>query len=121
MFLGFYPETVDRQQIAWIGTLLTDTALSWHLHRYQELDDTDNWVNYAADIKAEYHNDREAADTQYKLRQIKYQRSIREYMPEFQAVNNYTRANGEALREKIDLESHSIYGIFFTRIYVHYR
>jgi len=27
MYLGFYPETVDRQKIAWIGTLLTDTAL----------------------------------------------------------------------------------------------
>jgi len=37
MFLGFNPETVDRQKIAWIGTLLTDTALAWHLHRYRKL------------------------------------------------------------------------------------
>jgi len=34
MYLDFYPETVDRQKIIWIGTLLTDTALVWHLHRY---------------------------------------------------------------------------------------
>ena len=34
MYLGFYPEMVDRQKIAWVGTLLTDTALVWHLHRY---------------------------------------------------------------------------------------
>jgi len=27
MYLGFYPETIDRQKIAWIGTLLSDTAL----------------------------------------------------------------------------------------------
>jgi len=27
MYLGFYPGTVDRQKIAWVGTLLTDTAL----------------------------------------------------------------------------------------------
>jgi len=32
MFLGFYPETEDRQKIAWIGTLLTDTAKTWHLN-----------------------------------------------------------------------------------------
>jgi len=34
LFLGFYPETTDRQKIAWIGTLLTDTAQAWHLNRY---------------------------------------------------------------------------------------
>ena len=28
MYLGFYPETVDRQKIAWVGTLLMDTALA---------------------------------------------------------------------------------------------
>jgi len=27
MYLGFYPETIDRQKIAWVGTLLMDTAL----------------------------------------------------------------------------------------------
>jgi len=43
MYLGFYPETVDRQKIAWVGTLLTDTALVWHLHRYRELGENDTW------------------------------------------------------------------------------
>jgi len=28
MYLGFYPETMDRQKIAWTGMLLTDTALA---------------------------------------------------------------------------------------------
>jgi len=37
MYLGFYPETVDRQKIVWVGTLLTDTALVSHLHRYRVL------------------------------------------------------------------------------------
>jgi len=37
MYLGFYPDTTDRQKIAWVGTLLTDTALVWHLHWYREL------------------------------------------------------------------------------------
>jgi len=50
MLLGFYPETVDRQKIAWIGTLLTDTAKSWHLNRYRDLGEADTWVNYAAAI-----------------------------------------------------------------------
>jgi len=34
VYLGFYPETVDRQKITWVQTLLTDTALVWYLHRY---------------------------------------------------------------------------------------
>jgi hypothetical protein len=32
MFLDFYRNTTDRQEIAWVGSLLTETTLSWHLH-----------------------------------------------------------------------------------------
>ena len=103
MFLGFYPETVDRQKIAWIGTLLTDTAKAWHLNRYRVLGEADTWVNYAAAIRAEYRNEREAADAQLKLGQLRYQGSIRSYMTEFQALNNFARATGEGLREKVDM------------------
>jgi len=103
MFLGFYPDTNDRQKIAWVGMLLTDTAKAWHLNRYRELNDTDTWVNYVAAIRAEYRNEREAADAQLKLGQLKYQGSIRTYMTEFQALNNFARATGEGLREKVDL------------------
>ena len=103
MYLGFYPETVDRQKIAWIGTLLTDRALSWHLHRYRDLGDADIWVNYSAAIRAEYHNDREAAEAQQKVGQLRYQGCIRTYMTELRSLNNFARANGESLREKVDL------------------
>jgi len=103
MYLGFYPETVDQQKIAWIGTLLTDTALSWHLHRYRDLGESDTWVNYSAAIRAEYHNDREAADAQQKLGQLRYQGCIRTYITELRSLNNFARANGESLREKVDL------------------
>jgi len=103
MYLGFYPETIDRQKIAWVGTLLTDTALVWHLHRYRELRDNDTWVNYTAAIRAEYRNEREAADAQLKLRQLKYQGSIRAYLTEFQALNNFAHVTGEVLWEKVDL------------------
>ena len=103
MNLGFYPETVDRQKIAWVGTLLTDTALVWHLHRYRELGENDTWVNYSVAIRTEYRNEREAADAQLKLGQPKYQGSIHAYLTEFRALNNFTRATGEALREKVDL------------------
>jgi len=103
MFLGFYPETEDRQKIAWIGTLLTDTAKAWHLNRYQDLGDTDIWVNYVSAIRTEYHNEREGADAQLKLGQLKYQGSIRTYMTEFQALNNFARATGEGLQEKVDM------------------
>jgi len=103
MFLGFYPETNDRQKIVWLGTLLTDTAKAWHLNRYRDLGDADTWVNYVVAIRAEYRNEREAADAQLKLGQLRYQGSIRAYMMEFQALNNFARATGEGLREKVDM------------------
>ena len=103
MFLGFYPETGDQQKIAWVGTILSNTALVWHLQRFRELKGNDTWVNYVAAIQAEYRNEREAADAQLKLGQLKYQGSIRAYLTEFRALNNFARATGEALREKVDL------------------
>jgi len=103
MYLGFYPETIERQKIVWVGTLLTDTALVWHLHRYRELRENDTWANYSAAIRTEYRNERDAVDAQLKLGQLKYQGSIRAYLMEFRALNNFARVTGEALREKVDL------------------
>ena len=103
MFLSFYPETGDQQKIAWVGTLLTHTALVWHLNRYWELQGNDNWANYLAALWAEYYNEREAADAQFKLGQLKYEGSIRTYMTEFWGLNTFAQATGEGLREKIDL------------------
>jgi len=103
MYLGFYPETDGRQKIAWVGTLLTDSALVWHLYRFRELGENDTWANYSGAIRAEYRNEREAADAQLKLGQLKYQGSIRAYLVEFRALNNFARATGEALRGKVDL------------------
>jgi len=89
MYQGFYPEAVDHQKIACVGILLTDTTLVWHLHRYRGLRDNDTWANYTAAIRAEYQNEREAADTQLKLGQLRYQGSIHAYLTEFQALNNF--------------------------------
>ena len=83
MYLGFYPETVDCQKIAWVGTLLTDTALVWHLHQYRELGENNTWVNYSAAIRMEYRNEREVADAQLKLGQLKFQGCICVYLTEF--------------------------------------
>jgi len=46
---------------------------------------------------------REAADAQLKQGELKHQGSIRAYLTEFQALNIFAWATGEALREKIDL------------------
>jgi len=103
MFLGFYPEMGDQHKIALVATILSDTALVWHLQRFRELKGNDTWVNYAAAIQAKYRNEREAADAQLKLGQLKYQGSIRAYLTKFRALNNFAKAMREGLREKIDL------------------
>jgi len=116
MFLGFYPEMGDQQKIAWVGTILSDTALVWHLQRFRELKGNDTWANYAAAIQAEYRNKREATDAQLKLGQLKYQGSIRTYLTEFQALNNFAKPTGEGLQEKIDLAMpDSILDILFNQ------
>jgi len=56
-----------------------------------------------AAIRIEYCNEQEAANAQLKLRQLRYQGSIRTYLTEFRALNNFTQATGEALKEKINL------------------
>jgi len=53
MYLGFYPKMIDRQRRALVGTLLTDTALVWHLHQYRKLRDNDS----SAAIRIEYRNE----------------------------------------------------------------
>jgi len=83
--------------------LLTGTAKSWDLHRYTTLGDNDTWANYSADIRTEYFDSREAANAQLKLNQLKYTGDIRAYMTELQALNNYARATGEGLQEKVDM------------------
>jgi len=103
MYLGFYPDTTDRQKITWVSTLLTHTTLVWHLHRYRELQENNNWANYSAAIRTEYRNEREAADAQLKLGQLRYQGFIRDNLTEFRALINFARATGEALRETVDL------------------
>jgi len=102
-YLSFYPDTGDQQKIAWIGTLLTGTAKAWDLHRYDTMGENDSWSQYAKAIRAEYLDTREAANAQLKLSQLKYTGDIRAYLTEFRALNNYARATGEGLQEKIDL------------------
>jgi len=53
-------------------------------------------------IRAEFRDTREAANTQLKLSQLRYKGDIKAYFTEFWALNVYTRATGEGLREKID-------------------
>jgi len=103
IYLGFYPETVDRQKVVWVGTLLSDMALVWQVHRHRELWDNDTWANYSTAIRTEYHNERETADAQLKLGQLKYQGYIRAYMTEFRVLNNYARATGAGLQEKVNI------------------
>jgi len=101
-YIGFYPETLDAQKIAWVGTLLSDTAKAWHQHRRSTMADWDTWARYTAAIRAEFRDTREAANAQLKLSQLRYKGDIKAYFTEFRALNVYAQATGEGLREKID-------------------
>jgi len=101
-YIGFYPETLNAQKIAWVGTLLSDTAKAWHQYRSRTMADRDTWARYTAAIRAEFRDTREAANAQLKLSQLRYKGNIKAYFTEFQTLNVYAQATGEGLREKID-------------------
>jgi len=101
-YIGFYPETLDAQKIAWVGTLLSDTAKAQHQHRQRTMADRDTWARYTAAIWAEFRDTREAANAQLRLSQLRYKGDIKAYFTEFRALNVYAQATSEGLREKID-------------------
>jgi len=101
-YIRFYPETLDAQKIAWVGTLLSDTAKAWHQHPRRTMADRDTSARYTAAFRAEFRDTREAANAQLKLSQLRYKGNIKVYFTEFCALNVYARATGEGLREKID-------------------
>ena len=55
-FISFYPQSTDAQRIAWIGTILSGTALDWHQHRRRTTGDQDTWALYATRLQAEYRD-----------------------------------------------------------------
>ena len=97
----FFPETLDAQKIAWVGTLLLDTVKAWHQHRERTMVDQNMWARYAAAIRAEFWDTREAVNVQLKLSQLRYKGDIKAYFTEFCALNVYAHATGEGLGEKI--------------------
>ena len=102
-FIGFYPNSTDAQQIAWIGTLLSGTALDWHQHRWCTTGDRDTWALYATHLQAEYRDRQEGANAQRKLGELEYKGDIKAYLTKFRALNIYARCTGESLQEKINL------------------
>jgi len=101
-YIGFYPETLDAQKIAWVGMLLSDTAKAWHKHRRRTMVDRDARARYTTAIRTEFSDPREAANAQLKLSQLRYKGDIKAYFTEFCTLNVYARATGLGLREKID-------------------
>jgi len=102
-FIIFYPDLTDAQRIAWIGTLLSGTALDWHQHRQRTTGDRDTWALYATHLQAEYCDRQEGANAQPRLGELEYKGDIKAYLTEFWAPNIYARCTGESLQEKINL------------------
>jgi len=103
VYLSFYPGTSEAQKIAWVGTRLTGTAKSWHLHRRKITRRTgDTWGAYSEAIQTDFRDSREATNALAKIGQLCYKGDIKVYFIEFRALNIYAGVTGESLQEKID-------------------
>jgi hypothetical protein len=104
-YFRFYPETLDVQRIAFVGTLLTDEAEEWHQARDNMItlaNGQDTWAAFSEAIRNEYVDPRKGATAHVKLKALKYKGDIKAYLTAFKALNLQAGSNGEALQDIID-------------------
>ena len=102
-YFDFYPQTGDRQKIAFIGSLLTDEAQEWHQYRYQKLGNNDTAAAYWDAIQEEYVDPMEAYTNHRKLRELRYKGDIKAFLVSFKTINRHAGVNGTSLKEIINL------------------
>lgn len=98
-----YPNTLDAQRIAWVGSLLTNEAREWHLARELRTRLQDTWNAYTEAIQEQYLDPEEASTAYDKLAALRYKDDIKAYLVTFEALNHQAQVTGQPLQKMVDL------------------
>jgi hypothetical protein len=98
-----YPDTLDAQRIAWVGSLLTNEAREWHLARELRTRLQDTWNAYSEAIQEQYLDPEEAATAYDEIAALRYKGDIKAYLVTFEALNHHAQITGQALRKMVNL------------------
>jgi hypothetical protein len=98
-----YPNTLDAQRIAWVGSLLTNEAREWHLARELRTRLQDTWNAYSEAIQEQYLDPEEASTAYDALAALRYKGDIKAYLVTFEALNHQAQITGQPLRKMVDL------------------
>jgi len=98
-----YPNTLDAQRIAWVGSLLTNEAREWHLARELRTRLQDTWNAYSEAIQEQYLDPEEASTAYDTLAALRYKGDIKAYLVTLEALNHQAQITGQPLRKMVDL------------------
>ena len=98
-----YPNTLDAQCIALVGSLLTNEAREWHLARELRTRLQDTWNTYFEAIQEQYLDPEEASMAYDTLATLRYKGDIKAYLVTFEALNHQAEITGQPLCKMVDL------------------
>jgi hypothetical protein len=101
-YFSFYPETLDRQRIAFVGALLTEEAKEWHKHHVRIRGRNETWNTYPQAIQKEYEDPEESTTIYAKMKALKYNLNIKAFLTSLSALNIHAGATGEGLQDIIN-------------------
>lgn len=105
-YLETYEESFphDHHRINWVGSLLTDKAQIWHQQRTSQVKRmalVDRWGGYVQALKDRFNDNAEAHRNAEKMRKLKYDGDIAQYLTELLDLNEVVQWSGTTFQHHI--------------------
>ncbi|KID95513.1 Amino acid adenylation, partial [Metarhizium majus ARSEF 297] len=106
VYIASYPDSFPSNQmkINWVSSLLTDQAKLWHQQRDRQLESlggSDSWDGFARAIQIRFRDVAEEARNSRKLKELKYNGNISQFLTSLIDLNESVQMSGITLREHI--------------------
>lgn len=94
----------DRHRINWVGSLLTEKAQTWHQQRLgqvRRMRIADTWLAYTLSLQERFTDPSEKHRNAEKMRSLKYDGDIEQYLTEIMDLNDTVEWSGVTLQTHI--------------------
>ncbi|KAG6123951.1 hypothetical protein E4U38_008390 [Claviceps purpurea] len=94
----------DMIKINWVGSLLADLALVWHIHRadrHAPPHQPDTWTSYSKAFKVRFTDKAEDSKNYTQMMELQYKGDTDEYLTQFLELNTSGQALGLGERRRI--------------------